>query len=298
MTLKIYADRMSQPSRAVIIFCKVNGIEFEEIKLDIAKRQHHSSEFKEINPFRQVPAIVDGRFKLFESHAILRYLACAFPGVADHWYPADLFKRAKIESVLDWHHSNLRRGAGGINLFIIIGINSEARLLPKPDVIGSLLMWMTLTWSLSFLIDLVFSAAYVLHSTLAPALGLKKNPQAAAEGEKILSASLEQIESIWLKGNGRFLLGSFKPSIADLSLVCELMQLEVVDEKDRDRILGPHKKVKQWIEDTNQATRPHFDEVHAVLFKLKAKLQLQKQQMLEANNKIEYGTKTVLPSKM
>lgn len=77
------------------------------------------------------------------------------------------------------------------------------------------------------MINLVFSAAYVLHSTLAPALGLKKNPQAAAEGEKILSASLEQIESFWLKGNGRFLLGSFKPSIADLSLVCELMQLEV-----------------------------------------------------------------------
>ncbi|XP_058222589.1 glutathione S-transferase T1-like [Rhododendron vialii] len=250
MTLKIYADRMSQPSRAVIIFCKVNGIEFEEIKLDLAKRQHHSSEFKEINPFRQVPAIVDGRFKLFESHAILRYLACAFPGVADHWYPADLFKRAKIESVLDWHHSNLRRGA----------------------------------------------AAYVLHRTLAPALGLKKNPQAAAEGEKILSASIEQIESFWLKGNGRFLLGSFKPSIADLSLVCELMQLEVVDEKDRDRILGPHKKVKQWIEDTNQATRPHFDEVHVILFKLKAKLQ--KHRLLEANNKIESGTKTVLPSKM
>lgn len=68
-----------------------------------------------------------------------------------------------------------------------------------------------------------------------------------------------------------------------------------MDEKDRDRILGPHKKVKQWIEDTNQATRPHFDEVHAILFKLKAKLQ---KRLLEANNKIESGTKTVLPSKM
>lgn len=69
-----------------------------------------------------------------------------------------------------------------------------------------------------------------------------------------------------------------------------------MDEKDRDRILGPHKKVKQWIEDTNQATRPHFDEVHAILFKVKAKQQ--KQRLLEANNKIESGTKTVLPSKM
>ncbi|KAL7233709.1 hypothetical protein ACSBR1_017343 [Camellia fascicularis] len=50
-------------------------------------------------------------------HAILRYLACAFPGVADHWYPSDLFKRSKIESVLDWHHSNLRRGAGEWSVF-------------------------------------------------------------------------------------------------------------------------------------------------------------------------------------
>lgn len=36
-----------------------------------------------------------------------------------------------------------------------------------------------------------------------------------------------KIESVWLKGKGRFLLGSFQPSIADLSLVCEIMQLEV-----------------------------------------------------------------------
>ena len=80
---------------------------------------------------------------------------------------------------------------------------------------------------MSTLIDFFFSVAFVLNTTLGPALGLKLNPQAAVEGEKLLSASLEKIESIWLKGNGRFLLGSSQPSIADLSLVCELMQLEV-----------------------------------------------------------------------
>ncbi|KAJ1384718.1 Thioredoxin-like superfamily [Sesbania bispinosa] len=37
-----------------------------------------------INSFKKVPAIVDGRFKLVESHAILIYLASAFPGVPDH----------------------------------------------------------------------------------------------------------------------------------------------------------------------------------------------------------------------
>ncbi|PKI45507.1 hypothetical protein CRG98_034098 [Punica granatum] len=230
MKLKVFADRMSQPSRAVIIFCKVNGIDFEEVKVDLSKRQHLSSEFKEINPMGKVPAIVDGRFKLFESHAILIYLSCAFPGVPDHWYPADLFRRAKIQSVLDWHHSNLRQGAVG----------------------------------------------YVLNSTLAPALGRPLNPEAAAEAEKLLFSSLTKIESVWLKGKGRFLLGGFQPSVGDLSLVCEIMQLEVLDEEDRDRILGPHKKVQQWIESTRNATQPHFDEVHKVLIKVRTLLQAQR----------------------
>ncbi|KAG4171706.1 hypothetical protein ERO13_A12G227533v2 [Gossypium hirsutum] len=84
-------DRMSQPSRAVIFFCKVNGIEYEEIKVHIPKGQHLTPEFEgfffclfdeAINLMQKLPAIADGRFKLFESHAIHIYLAYAFPGVA------------------------------------------------------------------------------------------------------------------------------------------------------------------------------------------------------------------------
>ncbi|ERM95091.1 hypothetical protein AMTRI_Chr07g30630 [Amborella trichopoda] len=226
MKLRVYTDRMSQPSRAVIIFCKTNGIDFEEVRIDISKRQHLQPEFKAINPMGQVPALVDGKLKLFESHAILRYLSYAFPGIPDHWYPGDLSRRAKIESVLDWHHSNLRRGAAG----------------------------------------------YVLNKALAPALGLQLNPQAAAEAEQILCSSLSKIESIWLNGNGKFLLNSNQPSIADLSLVCEIMQLEVLDVNDRDRLLGPHKKINEWIDNVKMATRPHFEEVHAIIFKAAQKL--------------------------
>ncbi|XP_022985460.1 glutathione S-transferase T1-like [Cucurbita maxima] len=234
MALKVYVDRMSQPSRAVLIFCKVNGIAFEEVRVDLSKLQQLSPEFKEVNPMAKVPAIVDGRFKLFESHAILIYLSCAFPGVADHWYPADLFRRAKINSVLDWHHSNLRIGA----------------------------------------------APFVFYTVLAPLFGRPQNSQAAAEAEMLLSKSLSKIESFWLKGNGKFLVGSLKPSIADLSLVCEIMQLELLDEKERSRILGPYQKVREWVENTRNAANPHFDEVHKLLFKLKATLQKQRSEKL------------------
>ncbi|MBA0652053.1 hypothetical protein Goklo_019338, partial [Gossypium klotzschianum] len=142
-------------------------------------------------------------------------------------YPADVYKRSKIHSVLDWHHSNLRRG---------------------PITI-------------------------VQNSILAPVFRRPLNPEAVAEGEKILSAALSKTESFWLDDNRPFLLGENQPSIADLILVCDIMQVKLVGETDWNRLLGPYKKVQQWIENTRNATNPHFDELHKVLKELKEKLQ-------------------------
>ncbi|WVZ50729.1 hypothetical protein U9M48_001956 [Paspalum notatum var. saurae] len=228
--IKVYADRWSQPSRAVLIFCRVNKIDFKEVAVDLFKSQHLTPEFKKVNPMGQVPAIVDGRFKLFESHAILRYLATVFPGVADHWYPADLFTRAKIESILDWHHSYLRRGA----------------------------------------------ATFVMHTALAPFLGLRPRPEAAKQAEKLLVQSLATIESVWLKGDAKFLMGSPLPSIADLSLVCEIMQLEALGNDTRDKLLGGHEKILAWINNVKKATSPHFEEAHMFLFEVKEQMQSKK----------------------
>ncbi|XP_075105044.1 glutathione S-transferase T1 isoform X1 [Nicotiana tabacum] len=186
---------------------------------------------------------MDGRFKLFESHAILRYLACAFPGVADHWYQLTYTKEQR--STLCWI---------GITLTCVV----VQVLIPEIEII------------------LLPVAVYVFSTVLAPAFGLPLNQQAAAEAEKVLLASLAKIESVWLQKKGRFLLGSGQPSIADLSLVCEIMQLEVLDEKDHKRIIGPYKRVLKWIDDTKNAMEPHFGEVHLILFKAKEKFQKQR----------------------
>ncbi|KAL1069301.1 hypothetical protein V6Z11_D12G257900 [Gossypium hirsutum] len=74
MKLNVYADKMSQPSRAVVFFCKVNGIDYEEIKVHIPKGQHLTPEFEAINLMQKLPAIADGRFKLFERY--LKSISC------------------------------------------------------------------------------------------------------------------------------------------------------------------------------------------------------------------------------
>ena len=57
--------------------------------------------------------MTEGDFKLFESHAILRYLA-ETKGASPDWYPKNPQKRAIVDQYLDWHHTFLRQGATGL----------------------------------------------------------------------------------------------------------------------------------------------------------------------------------------
>jgi glutathione S-transferase len=77
-----------QFSRASIVHWYLEELQlpYEFIRLDMQAGEHHQPEFLAINPFGKVPAIVDGDVKLFESGAILMYLADkagAFASVSD-----------------------------------------------------------------------------------------------------------------------------------------------------------------------------------------------------------------------
>lgn len=112
--MKLYFDMLSQPSRALLIFLKLNKIAFEPVVVKLARGEHFSDSFKEINRFGRVPAIVDNGFKLSESVAIFRYIAAKNPElIADNWYPKDLTERAKVDEYLEWQHLGTRVGCAG-----------------------------------------------------------------------------------------------------------------------------------------------------------------------------------------
>lgn len=109
MTLKLYANLISQPSRTVAWVLKVKGVDHELVPVNPGSDFSKSDEFKAINPNLLVPAIQDDDFVLTEGMAILQYLGDKYDwtGPKD-LYPKDLKVRAKINEFLHWHHTNTR----------------------------------------------------------------------------------------------------------------------------------------------------------------------------------------------
>lgn len=107
----LFIDYLSQPSRAVLAFCLINNIPHEVVETEIVKGATDTPEFGLISPTRTVPAMAHNGFSLYESNAILVYLASAF-NTPDHWYPNDPKLQAQVNMYLNWHHLNIRYGCG------------------------------------------------------------------------------------------------------------------------------------------------------------------------------------------
>ncbi|XP_063271988.1 glutathione S-transferase theta-1-like isoform X2 [Prinia subflava] len=71
MGLELYLDLLSQPCRALYIFARSNNIPFELKRVQLAKGQHRTEEFRKVNVLMKVPAMRDGSFTLAESLCVL-----------------------------------------------------------------------------------------------------------------------------------------------------------------------------------------------------------------------------------
>ena len=65
------------------------GLPFELIDVDLAARAHKKPEFLAINPFGQVPVMVDGDVTLADSNAILVYLTLRYAADAEQWLSSE-----------------------------------------------------------------------------------------------------------------------------------------------------------------------------------------------------------------
>uniref|UniRef100_A0A096LZ91 glutathione transferase n=2 Tax=Poecilia formosa TaxID=48698 RepID=A0A096LZ91_POEFO len=106
-TMQLHLDLLSPPCRGLYLFAEALKIPYEFRLVDLLAGQQYSEEFGKLNLVKKAPVLEDGSFVLSESTAILQYLVqkCS---VADHWFPAELQQRARVDEYLSWQHLNLR----------------------------------------------------------------------------------------------------------------------------------------------------------------------------------------------
>lgn len=71
--MKLYHFPSPNPQKVTFALREL-GLECEIVPVDLGKGEQRNPEFLAINPFGRVPVLVDGEFKLWDSHAILAYL--------------------------------------------------------------------------------------------------------------------------------------------------------------------------------------------------------------------------------
>ena len=101
--LKIYGSDLSSPSNKVRFAANALGLKYEYVKVNLREGEHRKPEFLKLNPVGKIPAIDDDGFVLFESNAIIRYLA---DKNNSDLYPKPLKERAVVDEWFEFisHH--------------------------------------------------------------------------------------------------------------------------------------------------------------------------------------------------
>jgi len=104
--LKIWGRKNSSNVRKALWIAEEIGIAYQSLDAGGAFGLVEGAEYRAKNPNGRIPMIEDGDFILWESNAIVRYLAARYaPDSA--FYPADVQARASADKWMDWTTSTL-----------------------------------------------------------------------------------------------------------------------------------------------------------------------------------------------
>jgi glutathione S-transferase len=106
MTLKFYGDHASGSQRRILAAADYMGLEYEEVFLDLFKGEQRDPAFLALNPFGQVPVLVDGDTVIYEASAINIYLADKF---GTDLLPAEGPQRYEVLQWMFWSGEHWRQ---------------------------------------------------------------------------------------------------------------------------------------------------------------------------------------------
>ncbi|MFM6152275.1 MAG: glutathione S-transferase family protein [Cuspidothrix sp.] len=124
--IKLYGHEISGNSYKVRLMLSLLNLEYEWIKVDLIKGEHKTPEYLAMNPFGQVPLLVDGEIQLADAQAILVYLARQYGG--EKWLPVDALPMAQIIRWLSTAAGEVRQGPENARLYYLFGAGTNINI--------------------------------------------------------------------------------------------------------------------------------------------------------------------------
>jgi glutathione S-transferase len=101
--MKIFGDSRSTNTRKVLTTLAELGVQYDLVHVDFALGEHKREPHLSRQPFGQIPALDDGGFALYETHAICRYLNAKAGGSL---IPQDARARAVVDQWMSIEAAN------------------------------------------------------------------------------------------------------------------------------------------------------------------------------------------------
>ncbi len=117
--IKLYGHEISGNCYKVRLLLELLKLDYEWIRVDLAAAEHQGTAFLALNPFGQVPVLVDGEVTLPDAQAILVYLARQYGGEA--WLPAEALPLAQVVRWLSTAAGEVRQGPETARLYYLFG---------------------------------------------------------------------------------------------------------------------------------------------------------------------------------
>ncbi|BBL70546.1 glutathione S-transferase family protein [Methylogaea oryzae] len=92
--MKLYDMELSGNCYKIRLFCALLGLDCESVAVDLFKGEQKSAAFLQLNPRGQVPVLDDGGTVVWDSMAILVYLAKKYGG--ESWLPGEAEALARV----------------------------------------------------------------------------------------------------------------------------------------------------------------------------------------------------------
>lgn len=106
--------KLSGNCHKVRLLLSLLGLAYRSVELDPAAGEHKSASFLALNPFGQVPLLIDGDTVVRDSHAILAYLGLRYG--QGRWLPADPASQAMVHCWLFSAATEVARGPAALRL--------------------------------------------------------------------------------------------------------------------------------------------------------------------------------------